>query len=149
MINLVVILVLVLLGYYIGSRRERQHYKSIVKREKELIKLPVITGKKLIKRHKEFERVELVTGSVVISVDYFKRMYASLKNIFGGRIIPYESLIDRGRREAVLRMKESAQGASIIANMRIETAAVGNNAGQGGIGSIEVISYGTAINYKS
>jgi len=67
-----------------------------------------------------------------------------LINIFGGRVSSYESLLDRGRREAILRMKESAKGASEIVNVRIETSSISKNDNRG-IGSIEVYAYGTAI----
>jgi uncharacterized protein YbjQ (UPF0145 family) len=51
----------------------------------------------------------LVSGHVVIAQDYFKSFLASLVNITGGRVTSYESLLDRGRREALCRMRESAK----------------------------------------
>jgi len=61
----------------------------------------------------------------------------------------YETLVDRARREATLRMKEMAWDADIILNLRIETSAIGNSANRRkAIGSIEAIAYGTAITYK-
>ena len=50
-------------------------------------------------------RTRLVQGSAVISIDYFKRMLAALRNIVGGEVKSYETLVDRARREATLRMK--------------------------------------------
>ena len=41
----------------------------------------------------------LVHGNVVVSVDYFKRFVAALRNLFGGSVTSYETLIDRARRE--------------------------------------------------
>ena len=90
----------------------------------------------------------LVCGSVVISSDYFKRILASLRGIVGGRVKSYESLLDRSRREAILRLKEQAlqQGANLIVNLRLETSAIGNSANQKGhIGSVETFAYGTAL----
>ena len=91
-------------------------------------------------------RTELVMGSVVVSVDYFKRFVAHLRMIFGGRVHTYESLLDRGRREAILRMQERAreQGASMIFNMRFETSSISKGGGQS-VGSVEVLAYGTAV----
>ena len=88
----------------------------------------------------------LVTGSTVVSVDYFKRFVAALRNLFGGRVTPYESLLDRARREAVLRMKAEAQalGASLVFNIKYETASISKGGGYT-IGSIEVLAYGTAL----
>ncbi|MGQ0547496.1 MAG: YbjQ family protein, partial [Betaproteobacteria bacterium] len=51
----------------------------------------------------------LVAGSVVIADDYFKSLLAGLYSFFGGPVRSYESLLDRARREAVLRMKAEAR----------------------------------------
>ena len=135
------------MGYFAGNWAEKTHYKSIILREKELLKLAVITAEGSFPDGKVREAL-LVTGSAVISIDYFKRLLARLRNIFGGRVKSYESLVDRARREAILRMKEQAhqRGAGMIINMRLETATIGRNANkQKNIGSIEAIAYGTAI----
>ena len=145
--DLFIFLFLLCLGYVAGTVAERRHYASIARREEQLLKLPVITAEWRIAGH-EVARVELVSGSAVISIDYFKRLLAILRNIFGGRVSSYESLVDRARREAILRMKENAAGmqANIVVNLRLETAAIGNSANsKGQVGSIEAIAYGTAI----
>jgi uncharacterized protein YbjQ (UPF0145 family) len=87
-----------------------------------------------------------VIGSTVVSVDYFKRFLAALRNLFGGRVISYESLLDRARRESLLRMKEQAEelGASMVFNIKYETASISKGRGNT-IGSIEVLAYGTAL----
>lgn len=66
-----------------------------------------------------------------------------LSILFGGNVTVYETLIDRARREAILRMKSNASNASEIINIRIETSSISKNAKS--IGSIEVLAYGTAI----
>jgi len=145
--DLVIFLALAILGYTAGSLAEKRHYRSIIKREKELLKMAVVTAEGSFPPGKVKESA-LVTGSVVVSIDYFKRLLAILRNIFGGRVKSYESLVDRARREAILRMKESAkkQGANMIINMRLETATIGRNANKKKtVGSIEAIAYGTAI----
>ncbi len=145
--DLVIFLLLAILGYTAGSLAEKRHYRSIIKREKELLKMAVITAEGSSPPSKVKESA-LVTGSVVVSIDYFKRLLAILRNIFGGRVKSYESLVDRARREAILRMKESAkkQGANMIINMRLETATIGRNANKKKtVGSVEAIAYGTAI----
>jgi uncharacterized protein YbjQ (UPF0145 family) len=88
----------------------------------------------------------MVCGNVVISVDYFKTVVAGLRNLVGGNITAYESLLDRARREAVLRMQQEARagGAQIIINTKFETSRVSGSAGRG-IGSVEVLAYGTAL----
>ena len=88
----------------------------------------------------------LVCGNVVISVDYFKTVIAGLRNLVGGNITAYESLLDRARREAILRMQEQAAtlGSRMIINMKFETSRVSGDAGRG-LGSVEVLAYGTAL----
>jgi len=148
--DLVIFLVLAILGYTAGSWAEKRHFRSIIKREKELLKMAVVTAEGSFPPGKVKESA-LVTGSVVVSIDYFKRLLAILRNIFGGRVKSYESLVDRARREAILRMKESAkkQGANMVINMRLETATIGRNANKKKtVGSVEAIAYGTAINFN-
>jgi uncharacterized protein YbjQ (UPF0145 family) len=148
--DLFIFLFLACLGYGAGSWVEKRHYASIKIREKQLLNLPVVTGGKSF-CDKPVEKSVLVTGSVVVSIDYFKRLLAILRNIFGGPVKSYESLVDRARREAILRMKETASqlGADIIINLRLETAAIGKNANRKRqIGSVEVIAYGTALVYS-
>jgi len=145
--DLGIFLVLAILGYTAGSLAEKRHYRSIEKREKELLKMAVITAEGSFPPERIADAA-LVTGSVVISIDYFKRLLAILRNIFGGRVKSYESLVDRARREAMLRMKESAKelGANMIINMRLETATIGRSANKKkSVGSVEAIAYGTAI----
>jgi uncharacterized protein YbjQ (UPF0145 family) len=75
-------------------------------------------------------------------------LLAILRNIFGGRVKAYESLVDRARREAILRMKEQARagGAQMVVNLRLETATIGRSANRKKrIGSVEAMAYGTAV----
>ncbi len=141
--QLILTLVLLFLGYSIGTLIEKNHYKSIRKREKELKNLPILTTKEPL-NPEGIKDVKLVDGRVVISVDYFKRFVAGLINIFGGRVSTYETLLDRARREAILRLKEKSKGASEIINLKIETSSISKNANQN-IGSIEIYAYATAI----
>ena len=145
MSDIIIFLVLLALGYFFGSAAEANHYKSIKKRELKFLRIPT-TNKKIPMRSDEVVNSALVQGSVVISVDYFKRIYASVINIFGGKVVPYESLLDRARREAILRLKESAPTADEFMNLRIETASITKNTKS--VGSIEVFAYATAIYYK-
>ncbi len=141
---------LIAVGLVVGTILEKNHYKSIKQREKASLKLPAVTIREH-DRDRELKESYLVTGSVVISVDYFKRFLAGLRNIFGGRVMAYESLVDRARREAILRMKEKCPAANIIINLRIETSTISKQgrAGQKAVGCVEAIAYGTAVQYQS
>ena len=137
-------------AYFLGTMIENAHYRTIEQREKEALNLPAVTSKE-IESQGVIASAELVMGSVVISLDYFKRFLAGMRNIVGGRVKSYETLLDRGRREAILRMKESARmmGADIILNMRFQTSAIGSvTYNKNSIGCFEVIAYGTAVKYK-
>ncbi|NOY71489.1 MAG: YbjQ family protein [Gammaproteobacteria bacterium] len=143
MAEILIFVALLALGYGFGRHAETRHYKSIIQREAALRDIPVVTTKFPPLDHPV--NAELVTGSVVISVDYFKRFLAALRNLAGGRVTSYESLLDRARREAVLRMKQQTLnlGGHIIFNVKLETASI--HKGRGSIGSVEVLAYGTAL----
>ncbi|NPA73627.1 MAG: YbjQ family protein [Epsilonproteobacteria bacterium] len=143
MYDIIIFLTLLFIGYIVGNFLEKRHYKSIRKREEETLDLPLIMLKKPLNDDGIYE-CKLVSGSVVISIDYFKKFIAYLINIFGGSIGVYETLLDRARREAILRMKEDAKGASEIINLRIETSSISKNSAKS-VGSVEIIAYATAI----
>jgi uncharacterized protein YbjQ (UPF0145 family) len=90
-----------------------------------------------------------VAGSVVISYDHFKRFLAGLRMIFGGEVKSYVSLLDRGRREAVLRMKAKCPDADLIVNLRVETSSISKGGRRRGLGAVEVFAYGTALWYTA
>jgi uncharacterized protein YbjQ (UPF0145 family) len=95
-----------------------------------------------------FRSGTLVVGSVVIAEDYFKRVAAGLKSLVGGNIRSYESLLERGRREAIVRMKQEARrlGATEVVNVRLETASLSEDwSGRRPMFSAEFIAYGTAL----
>jgi uncharacterized protein YbjQ (UPF0145 family) len=145
--DLFIFLLLMVLGYTCGTIAEKRHYKSIIRREKELIKLMLVNAEGRF-ADDAVNNSFLVSGSMVVSNDYFKRLLAILRNFFGGRVKAYETLIDRARREAILRMKEEAKarGAHMIVNLRLETSTIGRSANKkNSVGSIEVLAYGTAV----
>ena len=145
MYDLIVFLILLSLGYGFGRYAEKRHYKSIFKREKVLNHIPAIAAKIPPFRRQDLNS-QLVSGNVVISVDFFKRFIAGLRNIFGGRITSYETLLDRARREAILRMKEQAEtlNAEFVFNIKLETSSIYKGRGNS-VGSVEVLAYGTAL----
>lgn len=145
MYDLIIFIVLLAMGYGFGRYAESRHYKSIIKREKQLNSIPAVASR-IPPSGRQNLNSQLVSGSVVISIDYFKRFLAGLRNIFGGRITSYESLLDRARREAVLRMKEEAKklNAEFVFNIKLETSSIYKGRGNS-IGSVEVLAYGTAL----
>ncbi len=140
--NLGLALALLIAGYFFGRRAESRHFEDIIRREKKLLCLLTVSAKEPV-GELEVHQCSLVKGSVVISIDYFKRMLATLRAFFGGEVQAYETLLDRARREAVLRMKESCPDAQQIINLRIETSSIYRSSQS--IGSVEVFAYGTAL----
>jgi uncharacterized protein YbjQ (UPF0145 family) len=143
--QVLLVVLLLVLGYGLGRLAEYRHYRSILKREDALGDLIIVCAKTLPAAGGAPD-TRLVMGNVVISVDYFKRFVAHLRMIFGGRVHTYESLLDRGRREALLRMQAeaSALGATMIFNTRFETSSISKGQQQS-LGSVEVLAYGTAV----
>ncbi len=141
----IVLLVLLALGYATGRFAEKRHYRSIIEREDDLREIPAVATK-LAPWSDPVPDTQMVSGNVVISVDYFKRFVAGLRNIVGGRVTTYETLLDRARREAILRMKEEAQalGSHIIFNVKVETSSISKGR-KNTVGSVEVLAYGTAL----
>lgn len=129
-----------------GTIIERRHYRSIRDREAATADLPVVTLRTL-DGTRPVADARLVTASVVISHDNFKRFLAQLRKIFGGSLRSYESLLDRARREAVLRLKAECPDAHIVMNLRLDTANIANTQGKKGIGAIEVVASGTAVRF--
>ena len=145
MLELLGFLTLLLVGYLSGSWVEHRHFASIRRREMRLRQVRLIGIKRVPPEYSAWQP-QLVAGSVVVSVDYFKRIAAGLRNFFGGRVAAYETLIERARREAMLRMRQQAAdcGAALVFNPRLETAAISSGAG-GQIGAVEVHVCGTAL----
>ena len=113
-----------LLGAWIsGGILERRHLKGLLLLESGSRGVLALTIEDLPPEWK-VRSSELVMGNVVISQDYFKRFAASIKGIFGGNIRVYEPLLERARREALIRMKgvAHARGYDTIINVRIETS---------------------------
>jgi uncharacterized protein YbjQ (UPF0145 family) len=144
MSQLIITLILISLGYFFGRRAEKKHYKSIIAREKVMNSLPAMASR-MPPQDGDYDQM-LVSGSVVIANDYFKMFVAGLRNLFGGQMNSYETLLDRARREAVLRMKDKAKalGAQAVFNVKYESSNIsGQTKKKPPV--IEVHAYGTAL----
>jgi uncharacterized protein YbjQ (UPF0145 family) len=139
-------LLLIVVGKVVGARIERRHFEEIAQREARFAGQPALSTKETLELA-PIRKAELASGSVVVSVDHFKRFISGFRMIFGGEVRSYATLIDRARREAVLRMKESRPDADAYVNTRLETSTISSTAGDEGMGTIEVLAYGTAVHY--
>lgn len=144
-------ILLLMLAYFIGTIIENRHFRRIRAREDEYREYPVVTFDTMPDDWNAGAST-MVAGSIVVSLDYFKRVIAGLRGIVGGRVKTYEPLLDRARREAVLRMIESAreQGFDAIFNVRLETSRLANSRGDGkGTAGVEMLAFGTAVKLQS
>lgn len=135
----------ILAGLIVGKGIELHHFRKLDEREKEFQDI-IMTNLKTIPRQFENAQSFLVMGSAVIATDYFKVFAAKLRTLFGGEMKSYVTLMERARREAILRMLEQAreQGARVVWNVRYETTCTGGQQRKKP-GGVEILAYGTAL----
>lgn len=150
-LNLGVTLAFLVVGFLVGGLRERRHLVDLTVREEEfsdMIAVPLGS----IGGSSEAQDAAMVQGCVVVSIDYFKRMVAGFIGIFGGRIDVYQRVVDRARREAMLRMLAEARGLGMdaVICVRVETSRLASARADGrGTSGIEILAFGTAIRLPS
>jgi len=144
-VNLFFPLLILAIGYGVGKIAESRHYKSIRARERGFLHIPAIASRTL-DDPRGIQESKLALGAVVVSVDHYKRFLMFFRKIFGGEIRSYSPLVDRGRREAILRMKESCPDADLYLNCRLETSTIHSGKGKA-TGCVEVVAYATAIKF--
>lgn len=142
LINYAPLLVLFIVGWFFGARHERQHLARLAIAETELSHIIVSSERFYVPKIVTHSEGELVLGSVVIAQDYFKMVIAKVLSLFGKNLTTYETLLDRARREALVRMRTQAQmkGYNHIYGLRLEVSNINQ------LGSmVEAIAYGTAV----
>jgi uncharacterized protein YbjQ (UPF0145 family) len=142
LINYAPLIVLFVVGWFFGARHERQHLAQLAISEKQLNHIIVSSERFYQPQLAVNTDSELVLGSVVIAQDYFKMVIAKVLSLFGKNLTTYETLLDRARREALVRMRSQAQaqGYNHIYGLRLEVSNINQ------LGSmVEAIAYGTAV----
>ena len=93
-----------------------------------------IPGQRIVKFY------SVVTGSTVRAKHLGRDILAGFKNIVGGEISDYTTLLGEARQEALDRMVQQAEslGANAIVNVRFATSSVAQ-------GAAELLAYGTAV----
>jgi len=133
-----------------GRRTEKLHFQDLSRREQAFENFPIYNWRRAPEGY-DVIQTALVTGAVVISEDVWKRLLARLKNIVGGNIKSYETLMDRARREACLRMLENAKlnEADAVINLRYSTADMTTQAdNRASPMGVEVFVFGTAVKLR-
>lgn len=120
MLELIVLVVLLISTYLIGTAIEKEHLRALHQREHAAQYQPFLS--------EPFRQCDapvaaafLVRAQVVISGDLFRHFWAGLSKVFGGDMAAYEGLKNRAQREAVLRIKEQHPQAACFVNAKIET----------------------------
>lgn len=140
--QIVIFLILFSVGWGFGRHIEQKHLRELDEKEKQYAHIRIDTNRFI----ETSSNGQMISSNVVISHDYFKYVLATIRNFFGGRLVSYESIVERARREAMLRLKQEADriGANHIMGIRLSTTELGM---QGGM--VEVFAYGTAIFHQS
>ncbi|PCJ64219.1 MAG: hypothetical protein COA73_04365 [Candidatus Hydrogenedentota bacterium] len=137
-------------GYAVGKTVENRHFKSLETREAQLASI-TCCNLKTVANSDEVSNRFYVDAQAVIGSDYFKTFAMKIRGIFGGELHAMQTVMQRARREALVRMCQTAhdQGATHIYNIRLETSTIGRGTGNRGLPTAEVHVYGTAIRYHS
>lgn len=87
----------------------------------------------------------IVTGEAILGANFFKDIFASLRDIVGGRSAAYESELRRAKDLAIEEMVEQARsmGANAVIGVDLDYDTVGE-------GSMLMVSAsGTAVTYRN
>lgn len=138
-------IVLILVGLIVGKGVELHHFRQLDIAEARYRDM-IVTNLKTVPPQYADSQPFLVMGAAVIATDYFKVFAAGLRTLFGGEIKSYVTLMERARRQAVLRMLEqaSSQGAAVVWNVRYETSTMQGQQKKKP-GGVEILVYGTAF----
>ncbi|NQT53906.1 heavy metal-binding domain-containing protein [bacterium] len=137
---------LLILAWITGSTTEKRHFRRLAARERALKSMLVTDIKTFPGGAIPQQQAALVTGGAVIASDYLKSFFAHIRKIFGGELRSYLSLMERARREAILRMLEQAHrlGYNAVCNVRLNSADIGGMTGKKGAAMVECFASGTA-----
>lgn len=115
------------LGLFVGRAVERAHFRSLEQRESEC-------GDFVVTQLASFPGIApdgleptAFFAEAVIASDYLKNFLAGFRNLIGGEVASYSSMLERARREALLRIIDQAReaGYNAVCNVRFQAADVG------------------------
>ena len=136
-------------GVLVGLFVESSHFRRLEREEQALAHL-MISDLRWLPDNWTAGEATLVCGEAAIARDSLKAFLAGVRRIVGGRIRAYETLMERARREAIVRMLHRAQaaGANVVWNVRVSSAALGGEQRQKAFGVL-VVAYGTAMKIRA
>lgn len=101
---------------------------------------PSIEGKRIVQYY------GLVTGEAILGANIFRDLFASIRDIVGGRSAAYEEELRKAKQIAVEEMCDQAKalGANAVVGVDLDYETIG-----GGTGSMLMVSAaGTAVVYE-
>ena len=107
-----------------------------------IITTPNIEGHKIVKYH------GLVSGQAILGANLFKDLFASIRDIVGGRSAAYEEELVRAKELAISEMERAASvfGSNAIVGVDLDFETITLSRG----GTMMMVSAsGTAVNYKT
>lgn len=100
----------------------------------------LVTSTETVTGRETAETLGLVRGNTIRARNVGRDITQGLRNIVGGELKAYTTLLTDAREEALERMEAEAEelGADAVVNVRFETSQVAN-------GAAELLAYGTAV----
>lgn len=142
----VLFFVLLMLGLIVGGTVQRRHFASIARRKADYEDI-LVTQLKSFPRWRPGEKPpSMVAAEVVIATDYLKSFLAKFRNLFGGEVHSYQTMLTRARDEALLRLLAQVreQGFNALCNVRYQTADVGGDTTRKKVAMAPILATGTA-----
>ncbi|HBU96492.1 YbjQ family protein, partial [Thalassospira lucentensis] len=117
----ILLTILIGIAYLTGRVADGVHDRAL-KRDESLLPRQVLDSGSNIPGDIKLHDTAMVTGKVVIAEDRFRNLLARLRIFVGGRLSAHEASITRAKREAMLRLRTNAKGASHIIGIRFDSA---------------------------
>ena len=128
-VYLVTFVIFISLGFTFGRAAERRHFAQLRRREAACQNIVTTQVKHFMAPASEGKTPRLLVAETVVASDYLKTFLARFRNIFGGEVRSFQTLLERGRREVTVQLQEqaAAAGYNALCNVRLNTAHVGGS----------------------
>lgn len=139
------------LGFFVGGYTERSHFRRLEEREAANQGFIVTQIKSFPGGASSELPPQVFLSECVIASDYLKTFLSSIRKFFGGELKSYHTLLERARRESLLRIIEQAKAAGYdtVCNLRYETADIGGATNpQKGVVTVAMLATATAYKRK-
>lgn len=102
----------------------------------------IVTTTALLEGQPVKQYLGIVTGEVIVGANMFRDLFASIRDIVGGRSGAYENVLARARQQALAEMRAEAEklGGNAVVGVDLDYEVLGSN------GSMLLVSCtGTAV----